>query len=730
MSVLSHSPLSLRKKDFFCLHELFQQEVAGLLPVPARVSFRGAEKSVSSIEGRDPVSGLSMKTLTASISSHEPVLFKGGFVLPLHVEGDDDVAVIVEDMDSELTRKMAVDWLRELRENVQQALLELKRAWVDEVTGLYNRRLLEAVWPQIAKEGGTFFLIGIPERSRSVTQGLSRLAQTAHLLEAWIREPVFSFGGGVFGVYRSSGAREDFLGYARYILGRLKREGRRCVHIGMARIRDVGKSVEDVLGECWQALETAEKRGPYSLCDFSTLSDLQHHPLAPPDRSLVSRLQARWRGMDRFALLRIEFETTDGEPPRESLVPKKGIEKISGANHFFMKGDGSSWYLLLPGFSPEKAVKEAEAIKKKLDAACSPLVAAVGVSYWPCAAFPRTATLVNCRKAIMHGRFFGPGSVTLFDHVSLNVSGDYYYDEGDYRQAVREYRAGLLLMPGEVNLLNSLGVALTELNRLTEAVRHFDQVLENEPENFMALVNRGSAMRMLGREEEAIACLAAAVRNREFDASPVAGDISLQLGRLYYNRGRFEQAVETLEPLAHREGDKGGYLLYSLLGRSLAAVDRNDKAMEMLQKAVRLNPHDALALSALGEIYQRQGEGDDIALSLCVRAVQTDETPWDNWYRLAKVRFSTGNMEEALGAIEEALRRNGKTAEPYCLAAQIYSGRGEKRQARKMLKKALRLNPGCMLEVEGILEEMKQLGEYCPDGKKKNDTCRQQSRAR
>ena len=78
-------------------------------------------------------------------------------------------------------------------------------------------------------------------------------------------------------------------------------------------------------------------------------------------------------------------------------------------------------------------------------------------------------------------------------------------------------------------------------------------------------------------------------------------------------------------------------MIHSLLGEAYAATGKNKKAIGQLQSAVQLNPHDAKSLSLLGELYAVEGEGSDIALSLCNQAVALDDHSWDNWYSEEKV---------------------------------------------------------------------------------------------
>ncbi len=243
------------------------------------------------------------------------------------------------------------------------------------------------------------------------------------------------------------------------------------------------------------------------------------------------------------------------------------------------------------------------------------------VSHWPLLNYTKTQSIVNCRKALMHGGFFGSGSVTVFDHVSLNVSGDYFFDEGDYRQAVRDYRTGVLLAPDDINLLNSLGVALTALNRLREAVVYFDRVLAIDSHDFMALVNMGFTLRILGNEAKAIGCFKQASQHKEFADSPVFEEVSLQLAQLYCDQDRHDSALELLKKLEQKKNIHQEYTLFLLLGEACAGTGQYRQAVSSLQKVLRINPRDAYALSLLGEMYALDEQGDEIALSLCQKAV-------------------------------------------------------------------------------------------------------------
>ena len=61
----------------------------------------------------------------------------------------------------------------------------------------------------------------------------------------------------------------------------------------------------------------------------------------------------------------------------------------------------------------------------------------MGCARYPMINFSKAQVFENARKAIDHAAFFGPGSRVAFDAVSLNISGDNRYQEGDMPGAIR-----------------------------------------------------------------------------------------------------------------------------------------------------------------------------------------------------------------------------------------------------------------------------------------------------
>ena len=93
----------------------------------------------------------------------------------------------------------------------------------------------------------------------------------------------------------------------------------------------------------------------------------------------------------------------------------------------------------------------------------------IGIAVYPTLDFQKHQIIDNARKALDHAQFFGPGSLVLFDAVSLNISGDTYYQTGDIDRAVQEFMTALRLDPDNVNVHNSLGVCFGVLGDYDQA---------------------------------------------------------------------------------------------------------------------------------------------------------------------------------------------------------------------------------------------------------------------
>ena len=584
------------------------------------------------------------------------------------------VDVVVHDVDPALLQKMRIEWLFELQNKISQRFSLIRQIYTDPGTGLYNQRALDLLlfdrscWKSL-------FLIATVSRRRTIAGSFQKVIQLSSLMEVVTRDPLFYFGQGIFGCVSQQCDRRAVLDFSHRLISRLKREKLHRVHIGFSSLTGE-QSPEKKLQDCWFALLEAERRGPYSLCDAAFLHKRDQHPLALPSAHVLRKLQRKWRGLERFGLVLIL--SAGGGSEFAPLLP---------AESYCVALSGDQQFVLLPGYTGTRTAKLAKELAGKIKNSIG-VPPAMGFSHWPSADSSKVDCVRNCRKAILHGSYYGTGAVVGFDSLSLNVSGDLYFDEGDYKQAIREYRTGLKMQPGDINLLNSLGVALAEVNRHREAIDCFSQVLEYKADNHMALVNKGMSCRLIGLDIEAVHCFEMGLQSSGH-MEQASSELYLQLSRLYCMQEQYDQAVVLLNQWKEANGTTDEFMFFRLMGEACMGDGRNKDAIQALQRSLQLHPRNAEALSMLGLLYVLEGQGAEVGLSLCERAIGIDESEVEYYYRLALALFHLGRINEALPAVRSALKIQRNHDRAVLLRGQIYEGLGSVYKARQSYQRVV-----------------------------------------
>jgi tetratricopeptide (TPR) repeat protein len=323
---------------------------------------------------------------------------------------------------------------------------------------------------------------------------------------------------------------------------------------------------------------------------------------------------------------------------------------------------------LLPGDSLETHLESAAGIQKALSADGLASVT-VGVAIYPMAGFEREEILGNAFKALDHAEFFGPGSCVAFDAVSLNISGDKRYDAGDIEGAAKEYRKGLLIDPENVNLHNSLGVCYGVQGELDSALEEFAEATRLDESEVMAVYNTGLVYTLRQETEEGLVHL-----KKAETLDSCVFEVALELGKVYLDAGDHPKSKEYLEKA--RALDPRSSAVFFLLGECCCALELQKEAVSAYQSAIKFDPDNAAALSALGWLYHQRNENRDIALLFCEQSVKiAPETPLF-CFRLGRLYLAHGRMEDALAALQTAGRLGHDVDADLTEIRQLTAGEG------------------------------------------------------
>ncbi|XP_047722122.1 protein O-mannosyl-transferase TMTC1 isoform X2 [Prionailurus viverrinus] len=254
-----------------------------------------------------------------------------------------------------------------------------------------------------------------------------------------------------------------------------------------------------------------------------------------------------------------------------------------------------------------------------------------------------------------------------------------------FKEAEEIYQAGIKNCPDSSDLHNNYGVFLVDTGSPEKAVAHYQQAITLSPSHHVALVNLGRLYRSLGENS-----LAEEWYKRALQVSRKA-EILSPLGALYYNTGRYEEALQIYREAAalqpsqrelrlalaqvlavmgqtkeaekmtnHIVSEETGCLeCYRLLSAIYSKQERHDKALDAIDKALQLKPKDPKVVSELfftkGNQLREQNLLDK-AFESYKAAVELNPDQAQAWMNMGGIQHIKGNYVSARAYYERALQ--------------------------------------------------------------------------
>jgi len=227
------------------------------------------------------------------------------------------------------------------------------------------------------------------------------------------------------------------------------------------------------------------------------------------------------------------------------------------------------------------------------------------------------------------------------------------------------------------------------------------------PEQAQVWLNRGAALAVQWRLEEALAAFEEALKQRP-DCSLAWYDKGTTLGEL----GQYDEALAALDEALRLSPDYPD--AWDNKGIALSALGRAEEALACHEQAIQLDPtvanywhNKGVTLGKLGRVKE--------ALSAIDQALQLQPEYRDAWHNRAAALGELGRYEEALQALNEALRLSPDYAQGWYNKGVALEKLGRFEEARQAWKQALALkdqladqgakvylNLGALLVVEGL----------------------------
>jgi len=241
-----------------------------------------------------------------------------------------------------------------------------------------------------------------------------------------------------------------------------------------------------------------------------------------------------------------------------------------------------------------------------------------------------------------------PAAARAHDNLGITLT-----NMGRVPEAIAEFETALRIFPGYADAHFNFGVALMKSpGRLSDAIAEFQTTLREEPGYVNAHTDLGMALTQIpGRLPEAIAELQEAARLR-----PDSAEAHDRLGKLLAQApGRQGEAIAELQAATRLQPDSAEmhYNLATLLAQS---PERYPEAIAEFREAVRANPDFAPAHNNLGSALGRIPGHETEAIAEYRAALRIQPDYADAHYNLGvALARQPGQLAAALEELETAL---------------------------------------------------------------------------
>ncbi|CAB1445425.1 unnamed protein product, partial [Pleuronectes platessa] len=217
-----------------------------------------------------------------------------------------------------------------------------------------------------------------------------------------------------------------------------------------------------------------------------------------------------------------------------------------------------------------------------------------------------------------------------------------YAEQKRFPEANEVYLKGIQNCPDNSDLHNNYGVFLVDTGEGALAAAHYLQAVRLKPAHYVAMVNLGRLLRSSNENEAAESWYKRALQiTRKVD-------ILTPLGALYYNTGRFEEALLVYREAAALQPDNTD--IWLALAQVLVMVSHTIEAEKITLDIISREGSCIECYRLLSAIYSKRGDFTEALVALD-RALQ--QNPSDLTVR-AELYFSKGNQLREMNQLDRA----------------------------------------------------------------------------
>jgi tetratricopeptide (TPR) repeat protein len=236
----------------------------------------------------------------------------------------------------------------------------------------------------------------------------------------------------------------------------------------------------------------------------------------------------------------------------------------------------------------------------------------------------------------------------LPDHADcLHLLGLIFLQRGDHALALAQIDRALEKNPNDAVALNNRGIALKELKRLDEALASYERAIAISPHYVAALLGKADVLKELRRFEEALAGY-----ERALAADPNCMPAYANRGDVLHELKRFGEALASCERALALRADVAE--VHAIRGNALFGLQHYEEALGSYDRALALRP-------AMAEAYYNRGNAlhelrrFDTALASYDRALALRPDYAEAHYNRGNALHLLQRFDAALASYESAL---------------------------------------------------------------------------
>jgi tetratricopeptide (TPR) repeat protein len=193
----------------------------------------------------------------------------------------------------------------------------------------------------------------------------------------------------------------------------------------------------------------------------------------------------------------------------------------------------------------------------------------------------------------------------------------------------------------------NIGLVYLQNGNFAEATKYFNKALALRPNYYLALNALGLTNFMQGEFQNA-----AGYFEKCLQVNPGFSEARNYLGSVYQELGMLDRAEEEYRKAIADETYKSRELPYYNLARLYLAQDKNEEALQLVEKSIEINSRMVMAINLKGIVLERLGRIKD-AIESYRKALRINPEDINLNYNLAVAYFKADRREDAKAIFEK-----------------------------------------------------------------------------